>query len=225
MKVYFVIDIMRGIVVAAKKGERERYPPIDEVSEIVASSDPVEVIKSIGPRFLYAADLDRIDGRGDNTNILAKLAGVVDELMADCGFRSPEELEVPFTPVVGTETFDVTLLEKVARKCYVSLDFRDGLLDASGKFERVEDIVEFLNTLKIAGIIVLPLRSVGTLRADFELAEKVLSMSDHPVLLGGGISGVEDLERARSIGLAGVLIATAVHKRRIPIDIVRRGEF
>lgn len=222
MKVFFVIDIKDGAVVAGKKGERDRYSPISESSPLVTSSDPFDVVSAVRPRYLYAADLDKIMGRGDNTLILNQLAQQVEELIADCGFRSPEELEgLSFTPVLGTETYDIT---KVVNGCYVSLDFKEGFMDASGKFGGWKECVEFLNSFDLH-VIVLNIGTVGTMRADFGLLEKVMGVSDNPVLLGGGISGVEDLERLKGIGCSGVLVATAVHRGRIPLEVVRRGEF
>ncbi|MBO8179654.1 MAG: HisA/HisF family protein [Archaeoglobus sp.] len=223
MKVFFVVDIKDGKVVAGKSGEREKYPPISSVSGVVNSDDAVEVVEEIRPRFLYAADLDRIMGNGNNSDVLLKLSKRVEELIADCGFRKPEELEnLPFTPVVGTETFDITQLD---RKCYVSIDFKEKFLDASGKFDSWEEAVEFLNSLSLEGIIVLPIHAVGTMKTDFSILEQALEISEHPILLGGGISGIEDLERLKEMGCSGVLIATAIHKGRIPVSLVRKGGF
>ncbi len=223
MKVFFVVDLKQGRVVAGKSGERERYPPITTISRLVTSDDALTVIDEIKPRYLYAADLDRIMGRGENYDILQKLSARVEELIADCGFRSPEELEdLPFRPVVGTETFDITQL---GIKCYVSLDFKEIFLDASGKFSSWQEAVEFLNSFELHGIIVLPIHAVGTMKTDFSLLESVLEISENPVLLGGGISSIEDLERLKELGCSGVLIATAVHKGNIPLDFVRKGEF
>ncbi len=221
MRVYFVVDIKNGLVVAAKKGERESYRPIN--SPIVPSSDPVSVINAVEPKYLYAADLDRITGVGDNTEILENLSKHVSEMIADCGFKNDEELkDLPFIPVVGTETFDIT---KLKTRCYVSLDFKERFLDASSKFKDWSEAVELLNSYDLYGIIVLPIHSVGTMKPEFELAEKVISISNHPVMLGGGISGLEDLNTAKEIGCSGVLVATAVHKGKIPLDIVRSGYF
>ncbi len=223
MKVYFVIDIKSGKVVAARKGERESYVPIELRSNIVSTSDPIRVVESISPRYLYAADLDRIMGTGSNTGILGSLQAIVEEMIADCGFRRPEELEsLPFTPVVGTETFDIT---KLHRKCYVSLDFKGDFIDASKRFCGWREAVEFLNTLDLMGIIVLTIHAVGTMHPDFDTLEKVMDVSDHPVLLGGGIGDVRDMDKAKEIGCSGVLIATAVHSGKIPVEIVRKGKY
>jgi len=223
MKVFFVIDIKKGKVVAGKSGEREKYKSIAELSQIVDSDNPVKVIKDVKPKYLYAADLDRITGEGDNFDVLVSLSTLTHQLIADCGFRFKEELEnLPFIPVVGTETYDITRLD---RKCYVSLDFKGCFLDASKKFGDWRYAVEYLNNLDLYGVIVLPIHSVGTMKPDFDILQSVLKISDNPVLVGGGVSGLEDLERLKDMGCSGVLIATAVHRGRIPLDVVRRGRF
>ncbi|WP_202319227.1 HisA/HisF family protein [Archaeoglobus neptunius] len=222
MRVFFVVDIKNGSVVAGKSGERERYQPVSHVSSLVKSDEPVDVISEIKPRFLYAADLDRITGKGDNFDILHQIAPMVDELIADCGFRRSEELEnLPFIPVVGTETFDITHLD---RKCYVSLDFKGKFLDASGRFRSWQAAVEFLNSFDLPGIIVLPIHSVGTMKPDFSLLNIALEVSENPVMIGGGISGMDDLLRLKEMGCRGALVATAVHRGRIPVEIIRKGK-
>ncbi len=222
MKVFFVIDVKDGIVVAGKGGERSRYSPISESSLIVNSNDPLTVVSEVKPRYLYAADLDRIMGTGDNTAVLNQLVQKVDELIVDCGFRNPEELEgLNFIPVLGTETYDMT---KVVDGCYVSLDFKERFMDASGKFDDWKECVEYINSFDLRGVIVLAIHSVGTMKVDFDLLEAVMGVSDNPVLLGGGVSEVEDLEKLRDMGCSGVLIATAVHRKKIPLDVVKRGE-
>lgn len=222
MKVFFVIDIKNGKVVAGRSGERDKYKSIVEISQIVDSDNPLKVIEEVKPKYLYAADLDRITGKGDNFDVLVSLSSLT-QLIADCGFKFEEELEnLPFIPVVGTETYDITKLD---RKCYVSLDFKSVFLDASKKFGSWRDAVEYLNTLDLYGVIVLPIHSVGTMKPDFGILQPVLDISDNPVLLGGGISGLKDLEKLRDMGCSGVLVATAVHKKAIPLEVVRRGKF
>ena len=216
------MDIMNGLCVAAERGERDRYMPVSKKSSIIDTDNPIEIVKVLRPKYLYVADLDRILEKGDNTEIILKLKEGVDELIADCGFKKVEELEVEFTPVVGTETFDIT---QISRKCYVSLDFKGKFLDASKKFKDWESAVEYLNTLDLEGIIVLPLHTVGTLKPDFDLVSHVLNASSHPVLLGGGIGNLDHLKKAKDLGLDGVLIATAIHKRNIPIEIIQKGEY
>lgn len=225
MKLIFVMDIMNGVVVLAERGERQKYRPVAESSHIVKSSDPVEVLAEIKPRFIYVADLDRIMRLGDNMQILKALSSRVDELIADCGFRSVGELgDLNFIPVLGTETFDITKICEVNRDCYVSLDFlEEKFLDASGRFKDFRATIDFLNSYSVCGIIVLNIKRVGSGSPDFRLLSEVLKISDHPVLLGGGVSGIEDLKKLKDMGCDGVLVSTAVHRKKIPLELIRKG--
>lgn len=225
MKLFFVMDIMNGIVVLAEKGERHKYRPVAEKSLVVKKSNPLEVLEEIKPRFLYVADLDRILGKGSNLNMLNSISTKVEEMIADCGFRSLEELKnANFIPVLGTETFDITKVADIRGDYYVSLDFRDEkFLDASGRFEDFKSALEFLNSFSFKGVIVLNISRVGSGNPDFELISNVLSLSANPVYLGGGVSGLDDLEKLRDLGCDGVLISSAIHRKAIPLDLIQKG--
>lgn len=223
MKIFFVLDIKKGIVVHAERGEREKYKPIEEKSLVVKTSDPFSIVETLKPRFIYVADLDRISGDGDNLGIIEKLSGKVEELIADCGFREVEELEgINFEPVLATETFDIT---KIDRKCYVSLDFFDNFLDTSQRFKDFEEAIEFLNTFELSGVIVLNVKRVGTMKVDFQLISKAVEISENPIFVGGGVGSLEDLRKLHEIDCKGALIATAIHRGRLPLHLIRSGYF
>lgn len=227
MKIYFVMDLLNGVVVKAVRGERAEYKPIHLSSKILQSSDPYQVIEEIRAKYLYIADLDRITGKGDNTRIIEDLSKRVDHLIADCGFRDVAELDaIDFDPVLGTETFDIRKLDKVQKKVFVSLDIKDNsLLDSSGSFRDWKDALEFLNSFRLGGVIVLTLSRVGTGSSlDFDILEKAVEISDNPVFAGGGVKDMDDLMKAKETGCSGVLVATAVHECVIPLEVVRQGE-
>ncbi|RLI79201.1 HisA/HisF family protein [Archaeoglobales archaeon] len=226
MKVVFVIDLIDGRVVRGYKGERESYKPIHHFSKIVKSSNPYEVIKKLKPKYLYIADLDRIMGKGSNLEIILELRKEVEETMADCGFKEPNDVVYDVYPILGTETFNIKRLEEVdAKRVYVSLDLKEEeLLDASNSFRNWIDAMEFLNSFNLKGVIVLMLDKVGTSTSlDFESLEMAVGLSDNPVYGGGGIRDTEDLIKAKEVGCDGVLISTAIHNGRIPIDVIRGG--
>ena len=70
-----VIDIRGGLVVRAVMGRRHLYRPIE--TPLARSAEPVDIasgllrLHAFGK--LYLADLDAIEGRGDNTLAIAKL--------------------------------------------------------------------------------------------------------------------------------------------------------
>ena len=68
MEIIPVIDLKAGEVVHARRGERDSYRPVQ--SQLCSGSAPVEVVAglcAVHPfATLYIADLDAIQGRGDN---------------------------------------------------------------------------------------------------------------------------------------------------------------
>jgi phosphoribosylformimino-5-aminoimidazole carboxamide ribotide isomerase len=65
-RIIFVLDILNGKVVHAVKGEREKYGPIHNFSKVCESSDPLHIVDELSPRELYIADLNRLEGSGNN---------------------------------------------------------------------------------------------------------------------------------------------------------------
>jgi phosphoribosylformimino-5-aminoimidazole carboxamide ribotide isomerase len=225
----FVLDLFNGSAVHAVRGEREKYQPIGAKSRVVETSDPLSILEALRPKEVYVADLDRIMGSGDNLDLIGELARK-SETMADVGISSVEELDLlpsDCTPVLGTETGSLSLIERASsrRNVTVSIDiFRGEVLtcDPVLKFTPLELICE-LNSLSIKEIILLSLDRVGTsMGLDEGFLRKAADLSDNPVLLGGGVKDGSDLERLEELGLAGALVATAIHEGKIPLDAIRR---
>jgi phosphoribosylformimino-5-aminoimidazole carboxamide ribotide isomerase len=225
----FVVDIFNGTVVHAVRGERERYEPIDRYSSIVSISDPEEVVRAVRPKEIYVADLNQITGTGENLGAITAISCQA-RTMADIGVSSLSDLDyLPerVTPVLGTETASLELIEEAAlqREIVVSVDMkarkvlsRDPELAALSPL----DVLRRLNGLSIAGVILLELDRVGTSSGlDREFLEKSSSVSDHPLILGGGVKGMEDLAALGRTGFCGALVATAVHNGRIPLEMLR----
>ncbi|MFO7967886.1 MAG: HisA/HisF family protein [Archaeoglobaceae archaeon] len=224
MKLYFVIDLLHKEVVRAVKGEREKYRPIHLSSRLLDTSDPQRAIELINPRYVYAADLDRIMGEGDNTEVINCISGKVEHLIADCGFKWVSELDnLGFDGVVGSETFNLRQLEESSNVRYVSLDIKDGFLDASNSFRRWEEALGWLNSFDLKGVVILTLSRVGTLSLDQSIFSKSAELSDNPLYAGGGIKSQEDIVELKELGFEGALIASAFHEGSIDPEVVRRG--
>ncbi len=76
MEVVPVIDLRGGRAVAARRGDRARYRPLE--TPLAASADPVAVARGLMSLFpfqtLYVADLDGIEGRGPDLATQHRLA-------------------------------------------------------------------------------------------------------------------------------------------------------
>jgi phosphoribosylformimino-5-aminoimidazole carboxamide ribotide isomerase len=228
MDVIFAMDIRGGIVVKGYKGERERYEPIERHSKICTTSDPLNVIDAVKPRRTYIADLDRILGSGSNSLILKRLAGRTETLI-DIGVRRLDDVReaerIGDTAIIGTETGNLEIIRGAqSTKIAVSIDLKAGRAtspDPALAGDPIE-IVEKMNLYKMRELIVLDISLVGTKQGvDFDLIERAVDISGHPILIAGGIKNNEDLDRLEDLGAAGVVLSTAIHEGIIPVDLVR----
>lgn len=228
MRCIFVLDIFNSAVVHAVKGMRSTYEAVNLVSKIVSTSDPFGVIQEIKPREVYVADLNMITGDGDNLAAINTISQM-SRTMADIGLSRAEDLDLlpkRVTPVLGSETASLELMEEMAihREIVVSIDMKcRKVLTRDPKLEQAPlDVLKKLNGFSLAGVILLELDRVGTsMGLDKKFLEKAVCVSDHALILGGGVKGVEDLNDLENMGFRGALVATAVHIGSIPLEMVR----
>ncbi len=214
MELYFAVDIKDGKVVWGCGGEREKYEEISKHS-FVKSSIPLEVLKEIKPKRVYIADLNAIEGKGKNdlsflNEKYIKIAAV------DRGYKNKRDIKKDgkIIPVLGSETYD---LREVVDDVFVSLDFKNGFLSDIN----LATAIEILNSYNLRGVIVLDIKRVGKLSLNYSLIKEILDVSTNPVYAAGGIKCVEDLEKLNEMGVKGAILATAIHKRRIPLHLIR----
>ncbi len=228
MRCIFVLDIFNGAVVHAVRGERSLYEPIDRYSRIVSSSDPLGVLEEIRPKEVYVADLNLLTGSGDNLAAIANISRIA-KTMADIGITLADDMDyLPkgITPVLGTETSSMNLIDEAVlqRDIVVSMDMnRRKVITRDPELMLAPlEVIRRLNGIPIDGVILLELDRVGTsLGLDTDFLEKAVSVSDHPLILGGGVNGVEDLQTLEDLGFRGALVATAIHNGKIPLEAIR----
>ena len=248
MRIIPVIDLRAGRAVHGRAGERAAYRAV--VSRLGGGpadlSDPrallLACVRHLRPSLVYVADLDRIEGRGDNDEVLQRLleAAPRTTFLWDGGLtgtaalgRAPRNGRI--APVIGTET--LLGLEQLAgqrrpstgRRPVLSLDLSDG-----GVVARVPAVSRLgeLDLLKeaarrgVRAAILLLLRGVGT-SAGLPRERLLRLRAAAPQLelyAGGGIAGLEDLAFLRQAGFSGALLATALHDGRIlPEDLAAGG--
>ncbi|HNX09961.1 MAG TPA: HisA/HisF-related TIM barrel protein [Methanothrix sp.] len=238
MRCIFVLDILNGAVVHAVRGERSRYEPISSFSRIVTTSSPQEIMQTIHPREVYVADLNMLTGQGKDN--LASISEISQSAltMADIGICRAADLEkLPpaVSPVLGTETASLPLIADAARagleagrsrKIVVSIDMRKRKIlssDPNLANKAPLELLSELNRLDLEAVILLELDRVGTSSGlDAAFLKRASTASEHPLILGGGVKGKEDLQALEDMGFSGALVATAVHNGRIPVAAVQR---
>ncbi len=131
-----VIDLMGGVVVHARAGERDRYQPL--VSRLARSSEPLDVVRGLLDlhpfRTLYIADLDAIRKQGAHVATVRELRDKVPnlDLWIDAGFAADCTCRKFLKGglgqlVLGSESqADADLLEALAGETglILSLDFK-----------------------------------------------------------------------------------------------------
>ncbi|MCE7029532.1 HisA/HisF-related TIM barrel protein [Jiella avicenniae] len=241
MQVIPVLDVKNARVVRGLMGDRANYRPIE--TPLATSPEPLDVARGLLDlhpfEALYIADLDAIDGlvvagvvgegeerrrRGEpDAELMAALVaahpGVT--LWLDAGVASYDEaMAIEALPgvlcVVGSESVeDAEIVRQLAEETdlALSLDFRGDVF--LGPPELLEDESLWPDTL-----IVMTLAKVGSGAGPdvARLAEIVARAGARRVFAAGGVRGPEDLAVLKEMGVAGALVATALHDGRITAE-------
>jgi phosphoribosylformimino-5-aminoimidazole carboxamide ribotide isomerase len=217
-----VIDLKNGVVVHARAGERSSYRPIR--STLCDSHDPAEVIGALlrlHPfKSIYAADLDRIAGTGNNDAALDSIRTRHPdiELWVDAGIGTRAVLREWGAkglglPVVGSESLESFAEWRKIREdadVVLSLDFKGARFLGPAPLSR-------LGNTWPSRVLVMDLIHVGTGRGpNFpRIAEIRHRAVASQVFAAGGVRGVLDLKCLAAIGATGALVASALHDGRL----------
>jgi phosphoribosylformimino-5-aminoimidazole carboxamide ribotide isomerase len=224
-----VIDLLGGLVVHARGGERDSYRPL--TSPLAASAEPDEVVRGLlrlHPfRSLYIADLDAIRKQGQHSATVRALHAEHPDLdlWVDAGFANACPCGRLLgsgigSLVLGSESQrDTDLLASMAGepRLVLSLDYKGPTpLGPPDVFARVD--------LWPERVIVMTLAAVGgTAGPDLARLTEVLAVAgQRRVYAAGGVRDAADLRAVRDLGCAGVLVASALHDGRLGAeDLVR----
>lgn len=219
-----VIDLMGGQVVRAQRGQRDQYQPL--VSGLCASAEPLEVVRGLLAfypfRTLYIADIDAIRRHGNHLRTIAMLRDAYPQLdiWVDAGFgniascASWKPLDIFY--VIGSESqttsADVrSLLEYPGQdRSILSLD------SLRNQFRGPLSLLE--NTaLWPSRVIAMNLDRVGSHAGpDIDLLLQLQQRSSATrIYAAGGVRNHADLKMLADHGIAGALIASALHDAMI----------
>ena len=222
MQVIPVIDLMGARVVRAQLGDRASYRRLE--SPLSPTSDPVDVVRGLLAVYpfptLYVADLDAIQGDGDNFAALRRIREAFPglQMWIDNGAAASAAIEALIdadlgAPVIGSELQPDSALvaqHSDSRRVVLSLDFRG---DA---FQGPEEILAE-PALWPQRVIVMTLARVGSgTGPDVQRIAATRSIAGgREIYAAGGVRDAGDLSALKAAGAAGALIATALHERRI----------
>lgn len=229
MKVIPVIDVLNGVVVHAKKGDRAAYQAIH--SQLTPSSQPLDIVAALLELYpfqqLYIADLNAIQkldtSHENNYNVIASIKERYPalELWVDAGISNNVELgvwqELDARLIIGSENFinisDYSLLNILDKNYILSLDFMP--LGYKGPAELLTNTEHWLQD-----VIVMSLSNVGANHGvNIDLMRETMARAkDFNIIAAGGIRGADDLLMLKEIGVNAALLATALHQKQISTE-------
>lgn len=218
-----VIDLMRGQVVHAKLGQRERYAPIN--SRLCGTSNGLDVVVALLKlypfKMLYIADIDAILGNGNHDALIEKINQTFPNLAIwlDSGTH---QTSCKAKPVLGSESmFNLESYLENKNSHVLSLDFNAqgamGISDLheTAKFWPDEVICMTLNAVGSgAGADTLRLQQL----IEFNKARK----NPAKLYAAGGVRNIDDLQTLASMRLAGALMASALHNGQITSEDIAK---
>jgi phosphoribosylformimino-5-aminoimidazole carboxamide ribotide isomerase len=229
MKVIAAVDIMGGSVVRLIRGN-----PADKVEY---SNDPVEIARrweSIGADMLHIVDLDAAFSTGTNSELIAKISQSVGiPLQIAGGIRSlkkaEEILSMASKVVIGTMAYREPeiirkLIKKNADRVTISVDQIDGIVMVKGWKEStgttVADAISQFLAIGVEEFLLTSIDRDGTMQGP-----DIKTLADAAVyariIASGGISGIEDVIKIRSVGCSSVIIGKAMYDGKVSIQKVK----
>ncbi|MCG8325798.1 MAG: HisA/HisF-related TIM barrel protein [Thiotrichales bacterium] len=215
MHIIPVIDLMRGQVVHARSGLRDRYQALQ--SRLVQSSAPLDIVNAYLALFafdtLYLADLDAIMNHGDNHACLQQIRAAYPrlELWLDAGCKTASLCQNMdrVCPVLGSETgLDSGQLRDsvdLFPATVLSLDFHSGKLLGDATLLDNADIWP-------ERVILMDLDRVGSgAGTTRRLHDTMAKQPGCSFYLAGGVQNTADIHAAARDGASGILMATALH--------------
>jgi phosphoribosylformimino-5-aminoimidazole carboxamide ribotide isomerase len=223
MQLIPVIDLLNGMVVHARKGDRKNYQPIQ--SALCQSSEPIDVVNALLELYpferIYIADLDAITGHGNHIDTIKYIQAQHPtlEIWLDAGISNASNLLVwhnlKLTHVIGSES--ITYIHDLGEiSAYLNKNFILSLDSNQSGFLGCADL-QTNTDLWPENLILMSLAQVGANQGtNLELINKFKRYSkDFNLYAAGGVRNIDDVNTLEQLGIYGALIASALHNKQI----------
>ncbi len=223
MEIIPAVDIRGGKCVRLYQGDYQQ--------ETIFSEDPLAVARTWqaqGARWLHIVDLDgAASGAPQNLEVVQKIiketklliqfgGGIREEEIARKLLRLGVSRLVLGTAAIENRGLIAKLCQRFGEAIAVSLDAREGRIAIRGwqkntvvaVFELSQEMVD----LGVKRLIYTDIRRDGTLtEPNFDMIKKLLCKITVPVIVAGGISKLEHLEKLKGLGVEGAIIGKALY--------------
>lgn len=233
MMIFPAIDIKDNRCVRLTQGDFEKIK--------IYSEEPVEVAemwKNEGAEFLHLVDLDGARGKGIvNMESIEKIIEVGILMQIGGGVRSIEKVDYLLglgvnRVILGTVAIEEPELVKELLRLYgsekvvVSIDAKNGKVASRG-WEVVSgvDSIELCKELEQMGIKTIVYTDIskdGMLQGpNFKVYERLAKETSLQVIVSGGVSFIEDIERLKEINPYGLIIGKAFYDNLLSFKEVK----
>ncbi|HOO33577.1 MAG TPA: 1-(5-phosphoribosyl)-5-((5-phosphoribosylamino)methylideneamino)imidazole-4-carboxamide isomerase [Thermotogota bacterium] len=226
MKIYPAIDLMDGKAVRLYKGQKEQKK---------IYGDPVEIALKYSESFEYLHIID-LDGAFEasprHLNVISEIVKRTGmKIQYGGGLRSLEDIRKAYaagisSAIIGTKVFDTGFVDRLIREfdsITVSLDFRKGKIATEGWLqESGKDLIQTFSDLrsKFSRFIFTDIEKDGTNSGISDLKN---FWNGKEVLYAGGISSIQDIQKAEDMGFNGVIVGKALFEGILTPDQLREG--
>jgi phosphoribosylformimino-5-aminoimidazole carboxamide ribotide isomerase len=227
------IDLRGGRAVRLLQG--------DPTSETAYSDDPTEIatrFQEEGARRLHVVDLDAALGEGNNRRWVETICRSVQvPVQVGGGMRTHDDIDevlelgasrvILGTAAATDPAFVRRAVEEHAEAIVVAIDVRGGNVMVRGWQEEGPQLEEAIPALDDAGApryLVTSIARDGTLKGpDRTLYERVLELTDTPVIASGGVRDADDVWALRDLGCEAVVTGKALYEKTLKLSQVVRG--
>ncbi|MEJ5284518.1 MAG: 1-(5-phosphoribosyl)-5-[(5-phosphoribosylamino)methylideneamino]imidazole-4-carboxamide isomerase [Brevinematia bacterium] len=208
--------------------------------ETVYSNEPVFQAKfweREGAKRLHVVDLDgAFEGKTKNLDIIQRIVEEVNiEVQVGGGIRDNRIIRalrnrgvhkiIIGTAAIENKKFIKNLCKNNPNDIIIAIDAADGFVVKNGwkdvTNKRAIDIVKDLEEFGVQEIIYTDIMKDGTLEGpNYDSIETMLTITDIPIIVSGGISSLEDLRKLKEyepMGLKGVIIGKALYEGKFKL--------
>ena len=233
MKIFPAIDIKDKKCVRLIKGDFDNKTEY-EISPI----DQAGKYKDYGFKNLHIVDLDgALTGMTANLDIIKEISNKYDfKIEIGGGIRTIDSIKkyidagvekvILGSGAIKNKEFLKKACDKFKNKIALGLDTKDGNLFVSGWKEslnfKATDFLKEINDFGVSRIIFTDINRDGMKTSpNYEATIKIAEISNCPVLISGGVSSINDIQKAKKLNnkrIEGIIVGKAIYDGDIKLD-------
>ncbi len=233
MKIFPAIDIKDKKCVRLIKGDFDNKTEY-EISPI----DQAGKYKDYGFKNLHIVDLDgALTGMTANLDIIKEISNKYDfKIEIGGGIRTIDSIKkyidagvekvILGSAAIKNKEFLKKACDKFKNKIALGLDTKDGNLFVSGWKEslnfKATDFLKEINNFGVSRIIFTDINRDGMKTSpNYEATIKIAEISNCPVLISGGVSSINDIQKAKKLNnkrIEGIIVGKAIYDGDIKLD-------